>query len=73
LVREPTILDWHTGLPLSAAFSSSVLFSAPPADTTALPYLDVIRAASPRTDVYQAVEEGKVWDTQLLHRLYCRN
>ena len=40
LAREPTILDWHSGLPLDAAIPRSAVCSPPAVIGSTLPYLD---------------------------------
>jgi hypothetical protein len=51
-----TFFAAHRGLP--------VVFHHAPFD------LAVLHVLAPRIDLYQLVEQGSVWDTQLLHRLY---
>lgn len=46
----------HAGLPIA--------FHNAPFD------LSVIHTVAPKIDIYQAVEERRIWDTQLLHRLH---
>ena len=55
---------------IMSARSSQPIAVSPVAMHHAAFDLDVVRVAAPDFDIYGLVDDGLVWDTQLLHRLY---